>query len=74
MSEYQYYEFQAIDRCLTDHEMCDLRTVSTRADITKIVSSTNIHGVILKVVPINGWKSILMVSFIMLTGGPIFSS
>ena len=34
MSEYQYYEFQAIDRCLTDEEIRELRTFSTRADIT----------------------------------------
>lgn len=34
MSEYQYYEFQAIDRYLTDKEMSELRSFSTRADIT----------------------------------------
>ena len=34
MSEYQYYEFQAIDRHLTDTEMSKLRAFSTRADIT----------------------------------------
>ena len=34
MSEYQYYEFQAIDRDLTDKEMRELRAFSTRADIT----------------------------------------
>lgn len=34
MSEYQYYEFQAIDRDLTDKEMSELRAFSTRADIT----------------------------------------
>lgn len=34
MSEYQYYEFQAIDRTLTDKEMNELRKFSTRADIT----------------------------------------
>jgi hypothetical protein len=37
MSEYQYYEFQAVDRSLTDKEMSDLRAFSTRADITPIV-------------------------------------
>jgi hypothetical protein len=31
MSEYQYYEFQAIDRPLTKSEMADLRSYSTRA-------------------------------------------
>lgn len=34
MSEYQYYEFQAVDRCLTDEELRELRSFSTRADIT----------------------------------------
>ncbi len=34
MSEYQYYEFQAIDRPLTEREMEELRRYSTRAVIT----------------------------------------
>ena len=34
MSEYQYYEFQAIDRALTADEISALRAVSTRARIT----------------------------------------
>jgi hypothetical protein len=34
MSEYQYYEFQAIDRPLCDNEMGELRSHSTRARIT----------------------------------------
>jgi hypothetical protein len=34
MSEYQYYEFQAIDRPLTGKEMDELRSYSTRARIT----------------------------------------
>ncbi len=34
MSEYQYYEFQAIDRPLTDKEMRELRAYSSRAQIT----------------------------------------
>jgi len=34
MSEYQYYEFQAIDRPLTENEMGQLRSCSTRARIT----------------------------------------
>lgn len=36
MSEYQYYEFAAIDRPLTPAERAQLRTVSTRADITPV--------------------------------------
>lgn len=34
MSEYQYYEFQVVDRCLTKEEMTKLRRFSSRADIT----------------------------------------
>jgi len=34
MSEYQYYEFQAVDRPLTEKEMGELRSLSTRARIT----------------------------------------
>lgn len=40
MSEYQYYEFLAIDRPLEAEEMADLRALSTRATITP-VSFTN---------------------------------
>jgi hypothetical protein len=40
MSEYQYYEFLAIDRPLTSEEISALRTLSTRAHITP-VSFTN---------------------------------
>ena len=34
LSEYQYYEFQAIDRPLTEREIRALRAFSTRARIT----------------------------------------
>jgi len=34
VSEYQYYEFQAIDRPLTKAEMAEIRALSTRAEIT----------------------------------------
>lgn len=40
MSEYQYYEFRAIDRPLTKAEMSELRSISTRAVITS-TSFTN---------------------------------
>ena len=36
MSEYQYYEFLAIDRPLTSKEMSNLRDLSTRATITPV--------------------------------------
>jgi hypothetical protein len=34
MSEYQYYEFAALDNALDDQQQADLRAVSTRATIT----------------------------------------
>ena len=34
MSEYQYYEFRAIDRPLDERELRTLRSLSTRAEIT----------------------------------------
>ena len=34
MSEYQYYEFVAIERPLTDREIAELRAISTRAEIS----------------------------------------
>ncbi|MEW5982373.1 MAG: hypothetical protein AB1806_08375 [Acidobacteriota bacterium] len=40
MSEFQYYEFQAVDRPLTRLEMAELRKYSTRARITP-TSSVN---------------------------------
>jgi len=40
LSEYQYYEFRAVDRTLTKKEMAELRAISTRAVITP-VSFTN---------------------------------
>jgi hypothetical protein len=42
VSEYQYYEFRAIDRSLTKTEMSELRSISTRAVITS-TSFTNHH-------------------------------
>jgi hypothetical protein len=43
MSEYQYYEFLAIDGPLTSEEMAALRALSTRAHITP-VSFTNFYN------------------------------
>ena len=34
MSEYQYYEFLALDRPLDDHQQTEVRSLSTRASIT----------------------------------------
>ena len=34
MSEYQYYEFLALDRPLTTEQRAELRSISSRAEIT----------------------------------------
>ncbi len=43
MSEYQYYEFLAIDRPLTEKEMAKLRALSTRATITPVSFTNEYH-------------------------------
>jgi hypothetical protein len=43
MSEYQYYEFLAIDRPLTADEMAELRALSTRAAITPVSFTNEYH-------------------------------
>ncbi len=43
MSEYQYYEFQAIDRSLTPAEMAELRRLSSRATITSRLFANEYH-------------------------------
>ena len=43
MSEYQYYEFQAVDRPLTQDQMGDLRAYSSRAQITP-TSFVNVYN------------------------------
>jgi hypothetical protein len=43
MSEYQYYEFQAIDRPLTREEMAELRTFSSRARISSTRFTNEYH-------------------------------
>jgi len=42
VSEYQYYDFRAIDRPLDEQQMAELRTLSTRAEITR-TSFTNVY-------------------------------
>ncbi|MCI0440780.1 MAG: hypothetical protein L0177_16865 [Chloroflexi bacterium] len=43
MSEYQYYEFQAVDRPLTKQEMSEARALSTRASIMPTSSVNEYH-------------------------------
>jgi hypothetical protein len=46
MSEYQYYEFQALGRPLMQREMREPRNYSTRATITdtRFVNQPPLHG------------------------------
>ena len=44
MSEYQYYEFLAIDRPLDDQQQAEVRALSTRADITATSFTSEYHG------------------------------
>ncbi|MHB0876138.1 MAG: hypothetical protein ACYC5O_08850 [Anaerolineae bacterium] len=43
MSEYQYYEFQTVDRHLTEPDMRDLRALTTRATITPTMLKNVYH-------------------------------
>ncbi|MFG1697952.1 hypothetical protein [Nonomuraea sp. NPDC049309] len=43
MSEYQYYEFLAIDRPLTDQQQAEVRALSTRAHITATGFTNEYH-------------------------------
>lgn len=43
MSEYQYYDFRAIDKPLSDVQMKELRGISSRAEITP-VSFINVYN------------------------------
>src|SRR5262245_19556488 len=43
MSEYQYYEFRAIDRPLNQRQMDELRQLSTRAEITPTSFTNEYH-------------------------------
>ena len=56
MSEYQYYQFQAIDRPLTDRQMRELRAISTRAEITPTSFVNEYQWGNLKASPLNFMK------------------
>ncbi|MBI4774733.1 MAG: hypothetical protein HY788_11225 [Deltaproteobacteria bacterium] len=53
MSEYQYYEFLAIDQPLTEVEMAALRGISSRAHITPVSFTNEYHWGDLKANPIH---------------------
>jgi hypothetical protein len=56
MSEYQYYQFEAIDRPLTDRQMSELREISTRAEITATSFVNEYHWGDLKADPLDFMK------------------
>ena len=43
MSQYEYYEFQAVDRRLTERDMQQLRACSSRAQITPTSFTNEYH-------------------------------
>jgi len=43
MSEYQYYEFLAVDRPLDERQQAEVRTLSTRARITATSFTNEYH-------------------------------
>lgn len=51
MSEFQYYEFRAIDRALTPEEQGELRAISTRAEITSTTFTNEYNWGDLKAAP-----------------------
>lgn len=53
MSEYQYYEFLAVDKPLTRKQMSALRSLSTRADITPTSFTNEYHWGDFKGNPLN---------------------
>ena len=61
MSEYQYYEFRAIDRPLTDRQVQELRAISTRAAISRTSFSNDYTYGDLKANPRDraGWERLL---------------
>jgi hypothetical protein len=60
VSEYQYYDFKAIDHALTKTEMAALRAISTRAVITSTSFTNHYEWGDLKADPLKLWKSISM--------------
>jgi hypothetical protein len=71
MSEYQYYEFLALDRAFTHHDIRELRKYSTRATITATRFVNHYEWGNFKVIPPHGCKSTLMHSCILRTGARI---
>lgn len=56
MSEYQYYEFQAVDRTLSKEDRAELRRISSRAQITATSFTNHYEWGDLKANPVNMMK------------------
>jgi len=74
MSEYQYYEFQAIDRPLTEKEMGDCAHIRRVPALRRRASLTIIPGGDSRATNTHGWRSTLTPSSTWPTGERIFSS
>jgi hypothetical protein len=68
MSEYQYYEFQALDRPLTQAEMVELRKLSSRVALTSTSAIFTYNYGDFRVAPKISWKNILMLCSTSLIG------
>ncbi|TAL86515.1 MAG: hypothetical protein EPN46_04220 [Candidimonas sp.] len=66
MSEYQYYEFAAVERSLTAKEMAELRACSTRATITATSFVNEYHWGNLKAEP-SDWMRRYFDAFVYMT-------
>jgi len=68
VSEYQYYDFRAIDRALTRAEIAELRSISTRAAITSTSFTNHYEWGDLKADPLDFWRSTSTRFFTLQTG------
>jgi len=70
MSEYQSYEFVALDRPLTPDEMAELRAISTRAEITPTRFWNETNGATSKPTPPTCWPATSTCTCTSPTGAP----
>jgi hypothetical protein len=68
VSEYQYYDFRAIDRALTRAEIAELRSISRRAAITSTSFTNHYEWGYLKADPLRLWRSTSTRFFTLQTG------
>ena len=69
MSEYQCYEFRAIDRLLTEKEIDELGKLSSRAEITSTSFTNTYLTAISGAIPRRSWIAISTRSSTTRTGG-----